>query len=317
MINFIGDIEKINSISLINKELVSRIKCNHFLKYDELVKMIIDCSIQTTISHTFPTLNLDLKNWIIIQPWEYSHLLKSMIEPFEKAGAIITPSNFCKTAFENSGIKTPIKVIPNGISSEFHVKPLEHDSFNFLYVGGLTFRKGFDILLNAFKNVFSKKDKVNLIVKGMGSYSFYQNQNYVEMLKSLKDDINIIYTEKDLGLKAMINMYNSCDCLVAPYRGEGFCMPVLEAMSCGLPCIVSDGATNDYIDENCVKIGTYKKFIDNSDFLEGAYISEPFQYILEQSLYEMYLKGKQLYKRDMSYYYWENIVNQYKEFLGE
>ena len=30
-------------------------------------------------------------------------------------------------------------------------------------------------------------------------------------------------------------IYRACDALLHPYRGEGFCLPVLEARACGLP----------------------------------------------------------------------------------
>ena len=43
----------------------------------------------------------------------------------------------------------------------------------------------------------------------------------------------------------MAALYRACDVLVHPYRGEGFAMPVLEAMACGLPAIVTAGGPTD------------------------------------------------------------------------
>ena len=45
----------------------------------------------------------------------------------------------------------------------------------------------------------------------------------------------------------MAGLYSACDCLVHPFRGEGFGLPVVEAMACGLPVIVTGaGPALDY-----------------------------------------------------------------------
>jgi hypothetical protein len=43
----------------------------------------------------------------------------------------------------------------------------------------------------------------------------------------------------------MAALYRACDVLAHPYRGEGFGMPVLEAMACGLPAVVTAGGPTD------------------------------------------------------------------------
>ena len=43
----------------------------------------------------------------------------------------------------------------------------------------------------------------------------------------------------NLKLKELVNIYNSCDCLLFPSLYEGFGLPVIEAMACGLPVVTS------------------------------------------------------------------------------
>ena len=53
-----------------------------------------------------------------------------------------------------------------------------------------------------------------------------------------------------MGWEELAGLYAACDCLVHPYRGEGFGLPIAEAMACGLPAIVTGyGAAMDFCDE--------------------------------------------------------------------
>ena len=49
-------------------------------------------------------------------------------------------------------------------------------------------------------------------------------------------------TELVLGItrETMVQMYNSLDVFLLPSKGEGFCLPAMEAQACGIPVIISD-----------------------------------------------------------------------------
>lgn len=245
------------------------------------------------IRHQWPPKNEVPKGakWIINQPWEFSMLTRDLKEVFDAADEVWTPSTWCRNVYIDSGINpNKIQVIPNGIDPELFTPygkklPLKtKKKVKFLFVGGTIVRKGIDILLDAFVSTFTKHDDVCLVIKDMGGDSFYKGQTakeYIHKLQLINDTPDIEYIEEMMDEKDIAALYRACDVFVSPYRGEGFSLPTLEAMACGLPVIVTKGgATDDFVDENVgwqVK-ATRKPLgetMGDRVFVDQAYMLEP------------------------------------------
>ena len=89
------------------------------------------------------------------------------------ADYLVTPSTWSMNNFLDAGLG-PHKaaVIPNGYDSNLFNTLTRtsqlyspNNKFTFVYVGNSQYRKGLDILLNAWQNVTSQKDNVKLIIK--------------------------------------------------------------------------------------------------------------------------------------------------------
>ncbi len=229
--------------------------------------------------------------WIIMQPWEYSRLRKDVAEILKMADEVWTPSAFSRQSIIDSGIDNEkVQIIPNGIDPKLFKPngrkyPLEtKKKLKLLFVGGTMWRKGFDLLLETYSGLFTDEDDITLVVKDMGNKTFYKGQTAEDLIKGarlIENSPEIIYMNEDLNEEEMAALYRSCDLLVSPYRGEGFSLPVLEAMASGVPVMVTKGGPTDdftseefaiYIDSEKMSVGDE---IQGHKLTDNAYVHQP------------------------------------------
>ncbi len=196
--------------------------------------------------------------WILCQPWEYGAVPRLWIPHIlYEIDELWVYSEYNKQTYIQSGVPAEkLFVFPLGIDPALHTTTGDRHplptakTWKFLFVGGTIWRKGIDILLRAYMNTFTRSDDVVLVIKDFGADSFYNGQTHRQMIEEMikqPDAPEILYISDDLSESEMASLYRACDCLVHPYRGEGFGLPILEAMACGLPVIVpNDGPALDY-----------------------------------------------------------------------
>ena len=235
-------------------------------------------SVDVHIRHQWPpNWNVPQEGrWVLIQPWEYGALPVEWVEQVNRnVDEVWVPSRFVKDLYIQSGVEpTRVHVVPNGVDVDSFkpgVEPFKLPtlkSFRFLFVGGTIHRKGADVLLRAYRRTFSAADDVVLVIKDVGTGDIYRGQGLGQTIREMQSDGNspsIVYLDSDLSDRDMARLYNACHCLVHPYRGEGFGLPVLEAMSSGLPVIVTaGGATDDFVDdETGLRIPAHRQVFGN------------------------------------------------------
>ncbi|CAF2120975.1 unnamed protein product [Rotaria magnacalcarata] len=193
------------------------------------------------------------------QPWEF-HAVPMNWMPYlhNITSELWVPSYYCKNSYISNGVaQSKIHVIPHGVIIENYraeLQPLAlptRKTFKFLTIGGMLRRKGTDILLEAYKNLFSSEYDVTLIVHSIYGEAF--GENIIKEMKANETAPEIIYINYPMSDMDMIRLYKSADVYVSPYRGEGFGITILEAMASGLPPIVTKyGPSTDFCPEDCV-----------------------------------------------------------------
>lgn len=197
-------------------------------------------------------------HWVMIQPWEFGSLPKEWIAVMrEKVDEVWAYTNYVRNCYIQSGLpEDRVFVVPPGVDTGVFrpdTPPLSlktKKQFKFLFVGGTIVRKGIDILLDAYAHTFTAADDVCLVIKDMGGQSFYQGRTAQEMIAKIQRTPGapeIEYIDRTLNDAELAGLYTACDCLAHPYRGEGFGLPIAEAMAAGLPVIVTGyGAALDF-----------------------------------------------------------------------
>ena len=108
-----------------------------------------------------------------------------------------------------------------------------------LSVGTIEPRKNFETLIRAFNTL--KKDGFDIQLVIAGRTGWKSEATYEEKEKSpFKEDI--IFTGR-LTDDELVQFYNMAELFVYPSFFEGFGLPVLEAMQCGLPVIASNNSS--------------------------------------------------------------------------
>jgi glycosyltransferase involved in cell wall biosynthesis len=102
-----------------------------------------------------------------------------------------------------------------------------------LFVGTMDPRKNLVRLVQAFKKVKMEKKNLKLVIVG------HKGELYTEELNKLITSGDIVLTgyveEEDI-----VYLYNGASIFAFPSLYEGFGLPILEAMACGIPVITSN-----------------------------------------------------------------------------
>lgn len=164
---------------------------------------------------------------------------------FERANIVVFPNEGCVPLYEkvitpNNEIKFILSGAKKGISkSNIQHEALREDKINLMYIGRRNSIKGFDIVLDTYKEIYQQRKDVNLIIVGNG-------KPIVE--EGIAD---VGFSNNPIG------WYDSVDYLINANRQSYFDLSIIEALSTGVPIIMSNNYGHKYYESKSSLIHTY------------------------------------------------------------
>jgi glycosyltransferase involved in cell wall biosynthesis len=184
---------------------------------------------------------------------------------------------------------------------------IEKDSFTFIFVGRIVADKGIHELVDSFLKIYTKNDKVTLLLVGA----------FEPELDPIKEDVlEIIESHpaiKSVGFKNDVRPYFAISqALVFPSYREGFPNVVMQAGSMGLPSIVSDiNGCNEIIIESVNGLIIPVKDVEKLTEAMKNMLSRPL--VFEEKSSEIREMIVQRFERKII---WDALLKKYQELIG-
>lgn len=158
------------------------------------------------------------------------------------ASIIFVPSEATKSDLlrVEGTLNCEVRVVPHGVDLDvFTAKEVSKDPQNIdfayvLFVGRRSRYKRFDLLLRAISQVRSRGLDIGLVIAGGGQLSRGEKS---AVLNALPRKRFRQVSPSDHELAALLRHAES---FCFPSEAEGFGIPILEALACGCPCVLTD-----------------------------------------------------------------------------
>lgn len=182
--------------------------------------------------------------------YEYSSIPSEWAEALNTYfDAVAVPDEFLVKAYQDSGVKIPIFILPLGLEIDaFLQQPIKtspNKPFCFINTSSMIPRKNHEGLIQAFYQAFGDSPDVQLVL----NYRYAAGdalEKVTKLIQSLNAK-NILLNNATLNNSQYLQLLSKGDVFVTLTKGEGFSIQPREAMALGVPIIITDNTAHKTI----------------------------------------------------------------------
>ena len=177
--------------------------------------------------------------------WETTKQPEEFFNKLKEYDQVWVPSKWQRECTIQQGISPEkVKVVPEGVDIEKY-KPImkkrdKRKPFQFLLIGRWDYRKSTHEIIKSFVDEFSEDENVELLLSVDNPFAKDGFSTTEERLKNCGISHPSIKIVNHISSEKYIDMLQNTDVFLSCARGEGWNLPLIEAMACGIPSIYSN-----------------------------------------------------------------------------
>lgn len=179
--------------------------------------------------------------WQTVHGYEkYVENEKAILEQVKKADFVFALTKWAEKWYRS--VISYVSYIPHGVDTRLFFPKKNNGSFTCLFVSRVHYYKGFAAFLDALSIVFKKDaDIMARVVAPVDENSPYLSEieDKMRVLQTMYPS-RLIMNTSWISYEGIPAQYQNADVLIFTSDNEGFGLPLIEAMSSGIPCICLD-----------------------------------------------------------------------------
>ena len=227
---------------------------------------------------------------IFYNVWEKTRYPDEFFEKLKTADQIWVPTHWQNNCLLRQGIsREKVKIVPEGIDSEelFPENLQNNDKFTFLILGKWEKRKSTKELVKAFAELFGDNDKIELLLSCSNNFPDDGHKSTKERLKEINVNCKNIKIIDFQERHEVVKMIKSSHVFLSCARSEGWNLPLIESLACGIPSIYSNCSGQlEFAEGLGVPVEIHGEVLDQNDPMFGYY--DPDYNDLKKKMLEVY-----------------------------